>query len=156
MRLMMLLRSSWYSYQNNFLARIRSESGTTYGWHMDVHPDYADRVDVFLEPHDCFGFGIALQVLRMRDQRGFWPWATVLMDQEYEIMDRIRAAREEPDDLLASMYRSPDEQGVAEGVDPKISILFFRSRRIAEALADKDVLLAECWDALSCLPEGGG
>jgi hypothetical protein len=87
-------------------------------------------------------------------QSDFWPWAVAAFPREFRLAGHILENRGDPGDLSFTGYSVGANFSVARDGPPPVSMLFFRSKDSARALAHKSPLFSVCWEVLSDKPEG--
>lgn len=84
-------------------------------------------------------------------QQGWWPWAILFLDTEYDIADDLRAARKDRQSIAISAY-SLARGGIINPDAPPASILWIRGKENLEEASEKEEVFAKSWKLLEDKP----
>ena len=115
---------------------------------FETLPEADQFLDNLLEPYQRNSFSLFVDLNDGFRRRGFWPWAIVLMDREYRLAGHVFITRDRLSDVIFSGYSIRSGYLVEKNGPPSMSMLFFRNKAVASALAQKSPLFSVCWSVL--------
>ena len=120
---------------------------------LEPHPDSEESLDEFLTVFEFDSFSLFLHLNSSLAREDLWPWAVVLLPDEYPIAEHIMTLRLKREDVLFSSYSArgrDDAQQLLlfETAPPPVSILLIKEKSTFEQLAGVSPIFGQLWAAL--------
>ena len=138
------------SFEMLFLREeIRDTNGIRVRLTLDTMTEADDFLDDLLVPFGRNSFELINDLNKSFRERQFWPWAIIAFTREYRLAGHVSATRQSQQDVMFSGYSVGDGYTVKRDGPPPVSMLFFRSKSVASALASRGPLFSACWSILA-------
>ena len=120
---------------------------------LETTPETDECIDSLVKPFGRESFELMWGLNNSFQQSNFWPWAIILLDREYRLAGHVCASRNSLEDVLFTAYSVRHGYSITATGPPPVSMLFFRSKGVASALASQSPLFSACWSMLADKPQ---
>ncbi len=128
---------------------VRSATGSTSHLALETLPETDEFLDGLLEPFGRNSFELIGNLNVSFRQSNFWPWAIIAFEREYRLAGHVCVSRHNPEDISFTGYSVRAGYSVAKSGPPPVSMLLFRTKSVASALASHSPLFSACWSVLA-------
>ena len=127
---------------------------------LEPHPESEEPLDEFLADFEFETFSLFLRLNSSLAREDLWPWAIVLLPNEYPIAKHVMTTQAKREDVLFTSYsardRSNERQLTLFDTDPPpVSILLIKEKSTLEQLEGKSPIFGYLWTALRDKDEFG-
>lgn len=133
---------------------LRGPGGSRTRLFLETMPETDAFMNNLLKPFGRSSFELVDSLSVSFRHSKIWPWAIVAFEREYQLAGHISELRRRPQDVAFSSYSVQPDSSEAVSGPPPVSMLCFRSKAIAAALASQSplfpsALFAACWSVLA-------